>query len=170
MGMPGVKLYNFFRSGTSHPRAHRASAQGTGCGHVPVNLRTGAAPGRRLQGADPPGLVPALEQKGRVLIQSAAIIEWMEEHYPTPATVDADIDEPRARTRFGRHCRMRYPPGSTIGASWSLCQRLGAMRKAVTAWRQHWIVAGFDALETMRLLMARRRDFCFGSTPTLADV
>jgi len=33
-----------------------------------------------------------------------------------------------------------------------------------------WITVGFDALETLLAVDTARCDFCFGNTPTLADV
>jgi maleylpyruvate isomerase len=165
-----VKLYNFFRSGTSHRVRIALRLKGLDVDYVPVNLRTEQHLGAAYKALNPQGLVPALEQKGRVLIQSAAIIEWLEELYPTPALLPADIDE-RARVRaLAAIVGCDIHPINNRRILESLRKDFGADEKAVTAWCQHWIVAGFDALETMLAADARRRDFCFGSTPTLADV
>jgi len=165
-----VKLYNFFRSGTSHRVRIALRLKGLDVDYVPVNLRTEQHLGAAYKALNPQGLVPALEQKGRVLIQSAAIIEWLEELYPTPALLPADIDE-RARVRaLAAIVGCDIHPINNRRILESLRKDFGADEKAVTAWCQHWIVAGFDALETMLAADARRRDFCFGSAPTLADV
>jgi len=165
-----VKLYNFFRSGTSHRVRIALRLKGLDVDYVPVNLRTEQHLGAAYKALNPQGLVPALEQKGRVLIQSAAIIEWLEELYPTPALLPADIDE-RARVRaLAAIVGCDIHPINNRRILESLRKDFGADEKAVAAWCQHWIVAGFDALETMLAADARRRDFCFGSTPTLADV
>ena len=38
------------------------------------------------------------------------------------------------------------------------------------AWCAPWITAGFEALENLLAADTRRGDYCFGNTPTLADV
>lgn len=47
---------------------------------------------------NPQGLGPTLVQDGNVMIQSPAIIEWLEERYPTPPLLPADPDD-RAHVR-----------------------------------------------------------------------
>ena len=47
---------------------------------------------------------------------------------------------------------------------------VGADEAAVNDWCGTWISAGFDAIEALLLKDPQRGDFCFGSTPTLADV
>jgi maleylpyruvate isomerase len=42
--------------------------------------------------------------------------------------------------------------------------------EAVNRWRATWIVAGFDAIEALLAADLKHGDFCFGHTPTLADV
>ena len=93
-----MKLYGFFRSGTSHRLRIALRLKGLGVEYVPVDLRTGQHLTDEYKALNPQGLVPALVHQGRVLIQSPAIIEWLEERYPTPALIPADIDD-RARVR-----------------------------------------------------------------------
>jgi maleylpyruvate isomerase len=80
-----MKLYNFFRSGTSHRLRISLRLKGLEVEYVPVDLRTEQHLGENCKALDPQGRVPALVHDGRVLIQSPAIIEWLEEHYPTPS-------------------------------------------------------------------------------------
>ena len=46
----------------------------------------------------------------------------------------------------------------------------GADEAAVNRWCGRWIADGFDAIEALLAADRRRGDFCFGHTPTLADV
>jgi maleylpyruvate isomerase len=165
-----MKLYNFFRSGTSHRVRIALRFKGLEVEYVPVNLRTEQHLSDEYKALNPQGLVPALVHEGRVLIQSPAIIEWLEERYPTPALLPADIDE-RARVRaLAALVGSDIHPINNRRILEFLRKNLDADEKAITAWCQHWIVAGFDALETILAADERRRDFCFGSSPTLADV
>ena len=91
-----MKLHNFFRSGTSHRLRIALQLKGLAYEYVPVDLRTEQHQGAAFKALNPQGLVPALEVDGQVLIQSPAIIEWLEETHPTPPLLPAD---PAARAR-----------------------------------------------------------------------
>ena len=93
-----MKLYNFFRSGTSHRLRIALNLKGLPTTYVPVDLRTEQHLKDEFKAINPQGLVPALEVDGQVLIQSPAIIEWLEETHPTPALLPAGAAE-RARVR-----------------------------------------------------------------------
>jgi len=165
-----MKLYGFFRSGTSHRLRIALRLKGLGVEYVPVDLRTGQHLTDEYKALNPQGLVPALVHQGRVLIQSPAIIEWLEERYPTPALIPADIDD-RARVRaMAAIAGCDIHPINNRRVLEALRKSFGADEAAVTGWCEHWIAAGFDALETMLSADARRGDFCFGNTPSLADV
>jgi maleylpyruvate isomerase len=66
--------------------------------YVAVDLRKSEHRGAAFKGLNPQGLVPALVDGVRVLTQSVAIIEWLEEHYPTPTLLPTDVND-RVRVR-----------------------------------------------------------------------
>jgi maleylpyruvate isomerase len=70
-----MKLYNFFRSGSSHRLRIALRLKGLACDYVPVDLRAEQHLSPEFRALNPQGLVPALEHQGTVLIQSPAIIE-----------------------------------------------------------------------------------------------
>src|SRR5438045_6539798 len=80
-----MKLYNFFRSGSSHRLRIALNLKGLRYEYVAVDLRTAQHLRPEFKALNPQGLVPALVHEGNVLIQSPAIIEWLEERYPEPA-------------------------------------------------------------------------------------
>ena len=165
-----MKLYNFFRSGTSHRLRIALNLKGLQTTYVPVDLRTEQHLKDEFKAINPQGLVPALEVDGQVLIQSPAIIEWLEETHPTPALLPAGAAE-RARVRalaaiFG--CDIH--PINNRRILEYLRKELGANDDAVNAWSGTWITAGFDAYEALLAADTQRGEFSFGHTPTLADV
>jgi len=93
-----MKLYTFFRSGTSHRLRIALNLKGLQYEYLPVNLRTEQHLTPEFRALNPQRLVPALVNEGKVLTQSPAIIKWLEERYPTPALLPADPDQ-RARVR-----------------------------------------------------------------------
>ncbi|MBC7734052.1 MAG: maleylacetoacetate isomerase [Bacteriovorax sp.] len=165
-----MKLYNFFRSGTSHRLRIALNLKGLDYEYVPIDLRTEQHLGSEYKALNPQGLVPALEDGGRVLIQTPAIIEWLEERYPTPALLPSDLDA-RARVRaLASIVGCDVHPVNNRRILEALRHDFGADEAAVQRWCAQWITDGFDALEALLADDTRRGDFCFGGAPTLADV
>ena len=77
-----MKLYSFFRSGTSHRLRIALNLKGVQAEYIPVDLRTEEHLGEVFKAVNPQGFVPALVDDQLVLTQSPAIIEWLEEAYP----------------------------------------------------------------------------------------
>lgn len=165
-----MKLYNFFRSGTSHRLRIALNLKGLPTTYVPVDLRTEQHLKDEFKAINPQGLVPALEVDGQVLIQSPAIIEWLEETHPTPALLPAGAAE-RARVRaLAAIVGCDIHPINNRRILEYLRKELGANEDAVNAWCGTWISAGFDAYEALLAADTQRGEFSFGHTPTLADV
>ena len=72
-----MKLYNFFRSSSSHRLRIALRLKGLEIDYLPVNLRTEQHLTAEFKAINPQGMVPALVHDGNVLIQSPAIIEWL---------------------------------------------------------------------------------------------
>ena len=165
-----MKLHNFFRSGTSHRLRIALQLKGLAYDYVPVDLRTEQHQGAAFKALNPQGLVPALEVDGQVLIQSPAIIEWLEETHPTPPLLPAD---PAARARVRALAALvgcDIHPLNNRRVLEALRHDFAADEAAVQRWCASWIEAGFDAYEALLAADPARGDFSFGDAPTLADV
>lgn len=164
-----MKLYNFFRSGTSHRLRIALNLKGLDYDYVPVDLRKNEHQGAAFKALNPQGLVPALVDGDRVLTQSVAIIEWLEECHPTPALLPTDVND-RAHVRaLAAVVGCDIHPVNNKRILDTLRASFGADDAAINQWCGTWISAGFDAYETMLAADTRRVGFSFGSTPTLAD-
>ena len=165
-----MKLYNFFRSGTSHRLRIALNLKGLTAEYVAVDLRTEEHLGAAFKALNPQGLVPALVVDEAVLIQSPAIIEWLEERYPSPALLPANPQD-RARVRaLAAIVGCDIHPINNRRILEYLRKTLGCDEAAVLAWCATWINEGFAALEALLAADTQRGQFCFGHTPTLADV
>jgi maleylpyruvate isomerase len=165
-----MKLYNFFRSGTSHRLRIALNLKGLDYEYLPIDLRSEQHLGDEYRALNPQGLVPALVDNGRVLIQSPAIIEWLEERYPTPPLLPSD-PEARARVRaLAAIVGCDIHPVNNRRILEALRHDFGAEEAAVQQWCATWIAAGFDAIEALLAADTRRGEYCFGGAPTLADV
>ena len=165
-----LKLYNFFRSGTSHRLRIALNLKGLAYEYVPVDLRSEQHLAAEYRALNPQGLVPALADDGCVLIQSPAIIEWLEERYPSPPLLPADAVG-RARVRaLAAIVGCDIHPVNNRRILEALRHEFGADDAAVNRWCATWISAVFDAIEALLASDPLRGEFCFGHTPTLADV
>jgi maleylpyruvate isomerase len=165
-----MKLYTFFRSGTSHRLRIALNLKGLSYEQVAVDLRKEQHLGADYRQINPQQLVPALDVSGRVMIQSPAIIEWLEECHPHPALLPADADE-RAQVRaLAAIVGCDIHPVNNRRILEALRHRFGADDAAVNDWCGTWIVAGFDAFQALVTAHGRRGAFAFGDQPSLADV
>ena len=165
-----MKLYSFFRSGTSHRLRIALNLKGVATAYVAVDLRVDEQQGDAFKSVNPQQMVPALDTGKQVLIQSPAIIEWLEEKHPTPALLPADVNQ-RAHVRaLAAIVGCDIHPINNRRILETLRKQFGANEAAVNAWCATWISAGFDAYEALIAADTQRGRFSFGDTPTLADV
>jgi len=85
-----MKLYGFFRSGTSHRTRIVLNLKGLDYEASYVSLAKNEHHQAAFQRLSPQGFVPVLETEAGRLLQSPAIIEWLEQQYPEPALLPAD--------------------------------------------------------------------------------
>ena len=165
-----MQLYNFFRSGTSHRLRIALNLKGLDYDYVAVDLRTEEHLGAQFTALNPQGLVPALVDGELTLIQSPAIIEWLEERHPFPALLPSGPDD-RARVRaLAAIVGCDIHPINNRRILEYMRKSLACDEAAVQRWCATWIESGFDALEALLAADTNRGAFCFGDAPTLADV
>ena len=111
--------------------------------------------------------VPALElNSGDVLIQSLAIIEYVDETHPQPPLLPRDALQ-RAKVRaLAQVIACDIHPLNNVGPLRYLKNEMGQDQAKIDAWYHHWVLDGFDAIEAM----LRPGPYAFGSEITLADI
>lgn len=165
-----MKLYSFFRSSTSHRLRIVLNLKGIATDYAAIDLRVDEQQREAFKAINPQGLVPALDTGEQVLIQSPAIIEWLEEKYPTPALLPTGADA-RAHVRaLAAMVGCDIHPINNRRILQTLRKQFGADETAINAWCGRWISEGFDAYEALMAADKARGRFSFGDTPTLADV
>jgi maleylacetoacetate isomerase/maleylpyruvate isomerase len=160
-------LYSAWRATAPYRVRIGLALKGVDYAYAPVDLLAGQQREPAYRAVNPQGLTPALDLgDGRVLTQSLAILEWLEETRPQPPILPRSaLDRATVRAMAAIVACDIHPLNNTrVGRRLA---ELGLDRDAVTAWIQGWIREGFDALEP---LVARHGGaFAFGDAPTIAD-
>jgi len=167
-----VRLYDYFRSSAAYRVRIALNLKGV----VPtertfVHLRMGSQRAQDYLALNPQGLVPALElDDGRVLTQSLAIVEYLDETHPTPPLLPADAAG-RARVRaIALNIACEIHPLNNLRVLNYLTGTLGTNDAQRNGWYKYWVDVGFEALERQLERDDDTGTFCHGETPTLADV
>lgn len=115
-------------------------------------------------------LVPTLVDRGVVLRESLAIIEYLDDAYPETTRLLPAAVLARARVRaLAQMVACDIHPVGNLRILQYLEHELGADDDARLAWSRHWIEVGFDAIEAVLTSDGHAGTFCEGNAPTLAD-
>jgi len=164
-----LKLYDYWRSGTSHRLRIALALKGLDYTQESVDLLAGAQRAPEHMARNPQGFVPVLDTGEALLTQSPAIVEWLDETHPEPPLLPRG---PTARAKVRAiawvvACDI-HPLGNQRVLKY-LREEYGKDDAAIAAWALRWIGDGFAAIER---LLADGPDgpWCWGAAPTLADV
>ena len=165
-----MKLYGYWRSSASYRLRIALNLKGIEREEVEINLLDGEQRGPEYLAINPQGLVPSLEEGGRIFGQSLAILEYLEETHPQPPLLPSEPVE-RARVRqLALLIACEIHPLQNSGVRQHLREAHGFDGDADNAWLKHWILRGLAALETLVAGHSETGAFCHGDTPTLADI
>ena len=161
-------LHGFFRSGASWRVRIGLNLKGVVAEHRFLHLRRGEHRTADYLAINPQGLVPSLvTYDGTVIIQSLAILEWLDETVPQPAFLPASAPA-RARARAAALAiAADTHPLQNLGVLNAL-RGFGLDEARVTGWARQVNEAGLAACET--LVADEPGPFCFGAVPGLADI
>jgi maleylacetoacetate isomerase len=167
-----MKLYTFFRSSASYRVRIALNLKGIAYEQIPIHLRRGG--GEQLQPAykaiNPQALVPALEDNGRILTQSLAIIEYLEEKYPAVPLLPKDPGHRALVRSMALVVACEVHPIQNLRVLNYVKSKYDQTDEQVNQWAQHWIDLGLTALEQMIVAQSHPGEFCFGKAPTVADI
>jgi maleylacetoacetate isomerase len=165
-----MKLFGFFRSSAAFRVRIALNLKGLPWEDGFIHLRRGDQRRPDYLAVNPQGLVPALETEGHTLIQSMAIIEYLDETHPEPPLLPRD-PVARARVRaLAEIVACDIHPIDNLRVLRYLSRPLGHDQTAIETWFNHWIATGFEALERLLAGDARTGSFCNGDAPGLADI
>jgi maleylpyruvate isomerase len=119
---------------------------------------------------NPQGLMPALDIGGRMVAQSGAILELLEELRPEPPLLPGD-PVARAEVRaFSQLIACDLHPLNNNRVRKYLAGVMAQPPEALAAWYRHWSATALSSLEETLRRRPRATRFCFGEAPGLADL
>jgi maleylpyruvate isomerase len=163
-----MKLHGYFRSSASYRVRIALNLKGLSAEHLPHHLRKGEQRDPGYLAINPQGLVPTLQDdRGTILTQSLAIIEWLDEIHPTPPLLPKDPLRRALVRAFAQVIACDIHPVQNLKVLARL-RELGLPEENVTGWAAWANREGLSACDT--LIAGETGPFCFGAAPTLADL
>lgn len=161
-------LHNYFRSSTSYRARIALNLKNIPYEYHAVNLLKGEQQAPEYKKLNPIGGVPTLIHNGKVIPDSYAIIEYLEEIHPTPALLPKDV---YTRARIRQVCEIvnsAMHPMANLRVLNYLEKTHGYNLEQKEQWAQHWGYLGLEAVE--KNLQEFAGTYSFGDTVTMADI
>jgi maleylacetoacetate isomerase len=163
-------LHGYFRSSASFRVRIALHLKHIDYEHVAHHLRKNEQRAPDFLDLNPQGFVPVLDDEGDVLLQSLAIVEYLDEIQPNPPFLPGHPGD-KARVRaLAQLVACDIHPINNLRVLRYLRDPLGQDEAAVLAWYNHWIAEGFAAFEALIAHDDRTGRFCHGDEPGLADI
>ena len=164
-----MKLYSYFRSSAAYRVRIALNLKGLAYETVPIHLIKdgGRHKSAEYRAINPQMRVPSLVLPGgEVLVQSLAIINYLDEVHKEPPLLPADAPTRAHARAIAEIIACDIHPLDNLAPLNYLRDPLGHDQDAVRAWYHHWIIEGFDAIETM----IKPGPYAFGAAATIADI
>lgn len=169
-----MKLYGYWRSSAAYRVRIALNLKMLDAEQISVHLVKEGGEQHKADFAklNPQHLVPALvdnDETGEFsLSQSLAIIEYLDEKYPSTPLLPASIVDKAMVRAMAQSIACEIHPLDNLRVLQYLTGELKVSEDQKMAWYHHWIHLGFTALETQ--LAKYSGDYCFGNQVTLADI
>jgi len=164
-----VKLYSYFRSSAAYRVRIALNLKGIAYETVSVHLVKDGGHNKRpeFRAVNPQMRVPVLVTPGSEhLLQSLAIIEYLDETQPEPPLLPKDpIGRAKARALADLIACDIHPLNNTSPLRY-LKHAMGQEQGAIDAWYHHWVITGFEALEAL----IEPGPYACGKAVTIADL
>ena len=166
-----LQLYSYWRSSAAYRVRIGLNLKGLAYDIVPVHLvhDGGQQHSPEYRGINPQQLVPVLGHGHRRLSQSLAILEYLDEMWPTPALLPSTARGRQRVRALSQLVACDIHPLNNLRVLQYFEQEWSVPQPERDEWVRHWIVEGFRAAEAMLADHPSTGIFCEGDVPGLAD-
>ncbi|MHA3979259.1 maleylacetoacetate isomerase [Halovulum sp. GXIMD14794] len=161
-----LTLYGYWRSSAAYRVRIALNLKGLAHDTRSVDLRTGEQTGAAYAALNPSGLVPTLLTEHGPLTQSLAIIEWLEARHPEPPLLPPDPLSAAHVRAAAQTIACDVHPLNNLAVLGRL-HEMGHDEIARRDWMHHWMDRGLTSFQAQ---LPEIGGFCFGDSPTLADL
>ena len=167
-----MKLYTYYRSSSAYRVRIALNLKHLDYEAYPIHLLKNQGENWRPKylAINPQGLVPALEDQGKVFIQSSAIIEYLEETYPNPSILPISSTARAYVRALAQIIACDIHPLNNLRVLNYLIESFDCSDNQKRDWYRYWIYEGFAAIEKLLEQNNFKGNFCYGNSPTLADI
>lgn len=165
-----MKLYSYFRSSAAYRVRIALALKGLDYEYVSIQIAKGKQFEPEYAEVNPQNLVPVLEDEGKRLYQSLAIIQYLDETYPEPRILPTDRFERNRVRSLALIIACEIHPLNNLRVLKYLTDVLKVSDEQKNAWYQHWVTTGFNALEHRLATEPQTGRFCHGDKPGFADI
>lgn len=164
-------LYSYWRSSAAYRARIALNLKQLPYTVKPVSLLRGEQRAVEFREMSPQELIPVLFDGERVIRQSMAIIEYLDEIYTEGPPLLPVTARARARVRgIAQAIACDIHPLGNLRVQQYLEKEFKATDAQRQNWTRHWIETGFDALEAMLVGNPGTGAFCEGDAPSMADI
>jgi maleylacetoacetate isomerase len=164
-------LYTFWRSQAAYRVRIALALKGLQYERTTIDLIKGDQHGEGYRAVHPGGVLPTLiDGDGPPLVESLAILEYLEEKEPKPPLLPSD---PRLRAHARGIAQMMVVdthPYIVPRVRKQLSKQFGSDDSGWADWLRHWFAVGSQSVETLLARDSRTGKFCCGDQPTVADI
>ncbi len=167
--MNSVHLHGYWRSSGVYRVRIALGLKGVAYTYTAVNLLAGEQRSAEYLAVNPMGLVPALQMDGALYTESVAILEMLDELQPEPKFYPGTAGD-RARIRA---LVETINAGTQPLHNLRVVQAMAGTPEEKEAYTQKVISSGLAAFETLLSRFDAHHesgDFCYGPSPTAADI
>ncbi len=165
-----IKLYSYYRSSAAYRVRISLHLKAVDWTCIPVNLLKNEQLTKSYQNLNPQNVVPTLSVDEISITQSLAIIEWLDEQYPTSLLLPESLLGKAQVRSLAYQIAMDIHPLNNLKVTKYLKSKMGLDESQKILWYQHWIKQGFTALELSLQQVNSDGKFCFEGKVSLADV
>ena len=165
--MNNVILYDYWRSSASYRVRIALNMLAIDYRTVAVNLLEGKQKSPEYRELNPQGFVPTLVIDRQIMTQSLSIIEYLAELRPESMLLPAGITDRQHVRALAYAVAMDIHPICNMHVA-AYVATLTDKADAREEWARHFIDVGLRKFEVM--LSKLDGMFCFGGTPTMADI
>jgi maleylacetoacetate isomerase len=164
-----MKLYTFFRSSAAFRVRIALNCKGLAYQSLPVSLPKGEHKLAGYLALHPQGLVPALEDEGKIYVQSLATMEYLEETRPQPPLLPANAEDRAYVRAVAQVIACEIHPLNNLRTLRYIKKTFSLDEGGVNAWYRHWIAEGLAGLEALVAGAKKSGKYCYRDQVTIAD-